>query len=143
MRSDETELRVQVLDTSVIVRVTTTTNTTERAELQQVIADSPVAITHVLTEAYSTLTRLPQPFRLSPRSCLTFLSAAFHATPLAVSVSGQRRVMELLAENGVTGGAIYDCLIAETARENGATLVSLDQRALRNYALVGVEHQLL
>lgn len=143
MKTDETELRVQVVDTSVIVRVTTTKDAVERAQLQQVIADSPVAITHVLTEAYSTLTRLPQPFRLSPRSCLTFLSAAFHATPLAVSVSGQLRVMELLAENGVTGGAIYDCLIAETAREHDATLVSLDQRAVRNYSLVGVDQQLL
>lgn len=134
---------MQVVDTSVIVRVTTTTDAAERAQLQQVIAESPVAISHVLTEAYSTLTRLPQPFRLSPRSCFTFLSAAFHATPIAVSVSGQLRVMELLAENGVTGGAIYDCLIAETAREHNATLVSLDQRALRNYSLVGADHQLL
>ena len=134
---------MRVVDTSVIVRVTTTTDVAERARLQQVIAECPAAITHVLTEAYSTLTRLPQPFRLSPKSCLAFLSAAFHAPPLAVSVSGQLRIMELLAENGVTGGAIYDCLIAETAREHGATLVSLDQRALRNYSLVAGDHQLL
>ena len=134
---------MRVVDTSVIVRVTTTTDVAERAQLQQVIAACPAAITHVLTEAYSTLTRLPQPFRLSPRSCLAFLSAAFHATPLTVSVSGQLRIMELLAEKGIAGGAIYDCLIAETAREHGATVVSLDRRALQNYALVDVDHRLL
>lgn len=134
---------MQVVDTSVVVRVATTTDAQERAHLQQVIADSPVAIAHVLTEAYSTLTRLPQPFRLSPQSCFKFLSSAFRAEPLTVGAAGNLRVMQLLAERGVPGGAIYDCLIAETAREHDATLVSLDQRAVRNYSLVGVDHQLL
>jgi len=52
-------------------------------------------------------------------------------------------VLQLIAEHGVFSGAIYDCLIAETAREHDATLVSLDQRAVTRYSLVGADYRLV
>lgn len=134
---------MQVVDSSVIVRAVTTLDASEREQLQNVIADCPVAIAHVLAESYATLTRLPQPFRLSPRNCHAFLSSAFHAPPLSMSSGGYLRVLELLAERGLAGGAIYDCLIAQTAREHDTVLVSLDHRAAVRYSLLGAEHQLL
>lgn len=134
---------MQVVDSSVIVRAVTTLDASEREQLQNLIADSPVAISHVMTESYATLTRLPQPFRLSPSDCHAFLSSAFHAQPLSLSSHGYLRVLELLAERGLAGGAIYDCLIAQTARDHDAVLVSLDHRAAMRYSLIGAEHYLL
>lgn len=134
---------MQVVDSSVTIRVISSSDPDERRRLQDVIAESPVAIAHVLAESYATLTRLPTPFRLTPQRCLNFLSSAFRSEPLTVSASGYLRVLSILAERNVAGGAIYDCLIAQTARENDAKLVSLDKRAVANYALVGAVHELL
>jgi predicted nucleic acid-binding protein len=43
----------------------------------------------------------------------------------------------------LTGGAAYDALIAATALRAGASLVSLDRRALATYQTVGVGFELL
>lgn len=97
----------------------------------------------MLAESYATLTRLPQPFRPSPLDCHAFLTSAFHAQPISLSSDGYLRILEFLAERGLSGGAIYDYLIAETARENDAALVSLDHRAAVRYSMLGAEFQLL
>jgi toxin FitB len=44
-----------------------------------------------------------------------------------------------LRDAGVSGGATYDGLIAETARAASLHLISLDARARPTYAIVGVE----
>ncbi|GAB3914243.1 hypothetical protein GCM10027613_07300 [Microlunatus endophyticus] len=38
---------------------------------------------------------------------------------------------------GISGGACYDALIAETVLAAGGTLVTLDGRALRTYIKIG------
>lgn len=134
---------MQVVDSSVVVRAATSTDSKERERLQDAIGSSPNVIAHVLAESFSTLTRLPQPFRLTPQRCLTYLSSAFRAHPLTLSSGGYLRVLELVADHGISGGAIYDCLVAETAREHDATLVSLDRRAASSYVVVGATHRLL
>lgn len=134
---------MQVLDSSIIVRATTTLDVGERKTLQDLIADSPVAIAHVLAESYATLTGLPQPFRITPVDCYAFLSSAFPGDPLSMSASGYLRILELLAQRGLASGAIYDCLIAETAREHNAVLMSMDQRAAVRYAMIGADFELL
>ncbi len=134
---------MQVVDSSVIIRAITTVDASERGRLQDLIADSPIAIAHVLAESYATLTRLPQPFRLSPTDCQGFLTSAFHAQPLSLSSGGYLRTLDFVAERGLAGRAVYDCLIAETARENDAVLMSLDHRAAVRYSMIGAEHQML
>ena len=47
--------------------------------------------------------------------------------------------IETLVANGVVGGAFSDGLIAITARSHTATLVSLDERAMRAYERLGVD----
>lgn len=141
--SGATRCPVQVADTSIIVRAAITTDPQERELLQGVIANSPSAVAHVLAESYATLTALPPPFRLSPVNCFTYLSSASRATALTLSSNGYLRVLQLLADHGVASGAIYDCLIAETAREHDATVMSLDQRAVARYSLVGASYQLV
>jgi predicted nucleic acid-binding protein len=41
------------------------------------------------------------------------------------------------------GGAIYDALVAATAQEAGARLVSRDRRAARTYEAIGARYELI
>lgn len=102
-----------------------------------------MAIAHVLSESYARMSAMPGGHRLSPAVAGQVLQDMFPATPMALSGDGHLRVIELMAALGVPGGAVFDCVIAETARENGAGLVSLDRRAAKNYAAVGVAFTLL
>lgn len=58
---------------------------------------------------------------------------------LGLTALALRLALTRLEELGICGGATYDGLIAMTAAAEGATLVTLDKRALRTYALVGVD----
>jgi predicted nucleic acid-binding protein len=62
-----------------------------------------------------------------------------------VSLSGEQYLATLqrCVDGALVGGAVHDALIAAAARESGLRLVSLDQRAVRTYATMGVDHQLL
>lgn len=43
----------------------------------------------------------------------------------------------------VRGGAVYDALVARTARHHGLRLLTRDRRARRVYDLVGVDYSLV
>ena len=59
--------------------------------------------------------------------------------PRPPRVDEQRGLVRTLARAGRIGGAVYDALVALTARVAGATLVTADRRAMAVYELVGVE----
>lgn len=134
---------MQLADSSVVVRAASTTPSASRQACRDALAGSRVAIAHVLAESYATLTRLPAPDRLSPANAQRFLAQAFPSPPLLPTPEGITRVIQLLAERGVAGGPIHDCLIAQVAVEHDATLVSRDRRAAQNYALIGAAFVLL
>lgn len=134
---------MRAVDTSVIVRAFTEPDEAIRRRCQYAVNSAPTSIAHTLAESYSTLTRLPGAGRLSPAACLAYLRGAFPGEPLALSGAGYLQVLDLVASRDVPGGAIYDCLIAQTALEHGATLVSLDKRAATSYALVGAPFELI
>lgn len=74
---------------------------------------------------------------------LEFLAAHFDEDPFALPGRGYRLLLREAHESGIVGGAVYDAVVAVTAREAGATLVSLDRRAARTYDAVAVEYRLL
>lgn len=74
---------------------------------------------------------------------LGFLDAHFDGLPVAIASRGYRELLHEADASGIAGGAIYDALVAFTAREAGATLVSMDRRAAYTYRAVAVEHRLL
>lgn len=98
----------------------------------------PPVVGHVLVESYSVLTRLPQPRRLAPSLVTAALLAAFADHPITLRDAAVRPMVERLATLGVVGGSAYDALIAETARQHGLSLASLDRRAATTYDAVGV-----
>lgn len=98
---------------------------------------------HAALESYSVLTRMP-PSRRSPAGVVrAFLERRFPEPLLTLSQAGHRDLLDLLAREGIVGGATYDALIAAAARGAGARLLTLDARAARTYAHCQAEAELL
>ena len=71
-----------------------------------------------LVEAYSVLTRLPAPNRLAPDVALHLVDANFvrGATGVALSVAEYWTLLRAAPGDGVSGGRMYDAVIAQCAR---------------------------
>jgi len=76
-----------------------------------------------LVEAYSVLTRLPPPHRLSPEDSMALLEANFikGAKMIALQVGSYRDLLRQAPKNGVAGGQTYDAVIAMCAIEAKAS----------------------
>ncbi len=59
------------------------------------------------------------------------------------TASRSPRHFRLVATEGVTGGAVYDAVVAATAGEAGAMLQTLDRRAIPTYQLLQIDYKLL
>lgn len=100
-------------------------------------------IGHVALETYAVLTRLPAPHRVSPELVTEYLTRTFAGPLLLLSAREHRRLLSALSAARITGGAVYDALIAATALAAGETLLTLDRRALSTYELLGARVRLL
>jgi predicted nucleic acid-binding protein len=100
---------------------------------------SPRLISHVAFETTSVLSRMPEGLRMTPVSVRDALDLDFPDSWLALDAEGQRACLRRGVDAGLRGGALYDALIAATAREHGATLLSADRRAREVYEAIGVE----
>jgi hypothetical protein len=84
------------------------------------------------------LTRLPPPHRAEGDLVRQYLSAAFPAPLMTLSIRRQARLIDDLVALGISGGASYDAVVAMIAAQNGSTLATLDRRAQATYDRVGV-----
>jgi predicted nucleic acid-binding protein len=99
---------------------------------------------HGLYETYSVLTRLPGPLRASETVARDSLRQWFPPESVLSLPDGEEAdVLSDLAGAGVSGGAVYDGLIAWVARRHGTRLRSRDGRAARTYVRVGVDYELV
>ena len=98
---------------------------------------------HALLETYSVLTGFPPPYRASPGLVAEWLDSRFPLVLPPPEIDQQRDLIRRLAGEGRTGGAVYDSLVALTAKLGNATLITADQRAVGTYELVGVDVELL
>ena len=89
------------------------------------------------------LTRLPLPYRVPPLVAAQFLAESFPDEVLILPAAVERRLVSIFRERGISGGSVYDGLVALTAAENGAELLSLDRRAAETYRRCGVNYRLL
>lgn len=93
---------------------------------------------HAWFETYSVLTRLPAGRRRSPADALRLLATNFPASAFL----GEPQTVDLgveLVRLGLSGGAVYDALVAAAARQHGRRLVSGDARARAVYEALGVD----
>lgn len=107
---------------------------------RKTLSEDPRLPAHAALEAYSVLTRLPDPFRAEPAVVAEFLRRTFLTARLQAAADG---LPERLAGIGICGGAVYDALIAFTAAAAGAELLTLDRRALLTYERCQVRARLL
>lgn len=131
------------IDSSVVVAAFAAWHERHEAAVSA-LDDDPSVPAHALLESYSVLTRLPPPLRAPAPVVSEFLTREFPAERRVVlPAAEQRSVVERLHGAGIEGGAVYDGLLALTASAAGATLLTLDRRALETYQRCAVEARLL
>ena len=133
---------VTVVDTSVVIAAFASWHE------QHDVADDTVStgvqlVAHCAIEALSVLTRLPPPHRAPGHLVRDFLSARFPSPCVVLDANGYSALIPRLVELGISGGAVYDALIAATASAASATLVTCDRRAVQVYDRLGVDYKLL
>ena len=74
---------------------------------------------HSLAEAYSVLTRLPRTPRISPSDAWSLIetNVTTHARLVTLSAGDYATLIADLARRRVTGGAVYDAVIARAAEQ--------------------------
>lgn len=102
--------------------------TRKEIERRTAAGETTTLAAHSLAEAYSVLTRLPEPHRLRPEDALAVLEANWGQTRLvALGAADYRSTLRRCRDAGIGGGAVYDALIASCARKaRVATLVTWD-----------------
>jgi predicted nucleic acid-binding protein len=86
--------------------------------------DEVVLAAHTLAEAYSVLTRLPEPHGLKPKDALALMESNWsRARVVALSAAEHWRLIRRCRDSGIAGGAVYDALIAAAARKARVGLV--------------------
>ena len=103
------------------------------------VGNSPRVIVHVAFETSSVLSRMPEEQRMEASFVLDALEREFPDPWLALDQAAQRSCLRRAVDAGLRGGALYDALIAATAREHDATLLSADRRAREAYEAIGVK----
>ena len=85
---------------------------------------------HCCLEFFSVSTRLPAEYRLTAADAIRLLDGEIFARMAVLELpAGDRGTMlKAAAQEGMTGGRIYDAHIAHVARAAGATLIVTDNR---------------
>lgn len=133
---------MNAVDSSVVVAACASWH--ESHDLARTAVDRrPRLVSHCALEAFSVLTRLPRPHRVPPELVVAFLEDRFPDAPLTLDSTRLHRLVRAVHEQGITGGAVYDGLVAMSAAAHGATLLTLDRRAVPTYRRCGARHRLL
>lgn len=126
------------VDTSVVVAAFASWHELHEQAVR-VVARRPLLPAQCACEAYSVLTRLPAPHRVSPEIAIDHLRRQYRGEYIQLGPRALAALLGELAEIGIAGGAVYDALVARAAREGNATLATCDRRALGTYAVLGVD----
>jgi predicted nucleic acid-binding protein len=126
------------LDTSVAVALLVQTHREHSAVVHWWNGREVALSGHALAETYSVLTRLPGDLRLAPADAARLINERF-VEPFVIGPEAARHLPDTLSRLGISGGAVYDALVALAALEHGATLATRDRRAKVTYDVVGVD----
>lgn len=133
---------MKAVDTSVVIAAFASWH--EHHERARAVLDQGARlIEHCALETYSVLTRLPSPHRCSGAVVRDFVQARFPEPWLRLDATTYRRFLMDLPERDLAGGAAYDALVAATAAQHDAELISCDRRASTIYEGYGVRATIL
>lgn len=133
---------MRAVDTSVVVAAFASWHE-HHDRARGALDDGARLIEHCALETYSVLTRLPPPHRCASDVVRDFLRQRFNEPYLRLDARAYRELLLGLPERGVTGGAVYDAVVAATAAVHSAELLSCDRRAVPTYEKMGVRAVLL
>ncbi|WP_454294223.1 PIN domain-containing protein [Salana multivorans] len=94
---------------------------------------------HCLAETYANLTGGRASQRVAPAAAATALQR-LGLPVIAPGAATVEATINALGENGLSGGSVYDAIIAATAAEHDMTLLTRDGRARRSYDAVGASY---
>lgn len=129
-------------DTSAAVAVVLPDHVHHQAARARLDAEVCGLAGHAAFEAYSVLTRLPNPNRLTPRAARTLLARRFTADRF-LDAQASATLLAAISELGIVGGAVYDALVAATTIHHDLPLVTCDARAVETYRRLGARFELL
>lgn len=134
--------RLRLLDTSTSIAFCVESHEAHR-RVYAALAGQPMGLAgHAAFETYSVLTRLAPPERLTAAAAESLITTNFPDSRFLTAA----RAADLLAElagAGISGGAVYDALVAAVAVEHDVLLVTRDRRAVSTYRAVGARFELL
>lgn len=131
-----------LVDTSAAVPLLVADHDAHAATWQALHARELGLAGHAWFETFSVLTRLPGASRRDAATVARLLAANFPQSRFldeeaCASLTGE------LATLGVSGGAVYDALVAAAAAHHRLPLVSRDRRAAETYRAFDIEVELL
>lgn len=127
-----------LVDSSVALAIVLSTHSAH-VETLAALPEGPLGLAgHALFETYSVLTRMPG--RLSGEDAMRLIEAAFPET--ASYTATPQDLWEMLSV-GISGGQVYDGLVALAARAAGLPLLSRDRRAIPTYRALKAEVRVL
>lgn len=97
---------------------------------------------HAEFETFSVLTRLPASYRLTSTDADRVMRTNFPA-PHHLTHSESQTAVRRLIRAGISGGAVYDGLVALAAVSSGRLLITCDTRAAGTYRALGAAFELL
>jgi predicted nucleic acid-binding protein len=130
------------VDTSVVVAALASWHD-GHAAARKVVDGGAVLPAPAAVEAFSVLTCLGGDRRVPPQPVWDALSQTFPPPWPALDGAEYFHALERIVESHVAGGAAYDAIIAITAANIGAVLVSADRRAAPTYERLGVSFRLV
>jgi predicted nucleic acid-binding protein len=125
-------------DSSVVIAAFASWNEKHEAAVEA-LGDVRDLVAHVELEAYSVLTRLPEPLRAEPGLVSEYLRDDFSGERMVLPESERHTLVKRLARLSISGGAVYDASVAATADHHGRALLSCDRRAARTYDKLGID----
>jgi predicted nucleic acid-binding protein len=129
------------LDSSVLIPVFLAEHPHHSSSLRlykQCQRDVAFCASHSLAEVYSTLTRLPPKHRATPDEAIRFLESVYaRFTFVSLDAGDYFACIREAAINRVSGGTVYDALIARCAVQAGVDQIfTLNTR---HYQLLGAD----
>ena len=127
------------MDSSVVIAALSSWHPAHEVSWAAMHDDERVMPAHAAFETAAVLSRMPEGYRTNAAVVLDAIERVFLRPWLTLDGEAARACLAKAVAAGIRGGALYDALIAATAREHGATLLSADRRARGAYEAMGVD----
>lgn len=137
-----TDSPVTLVDTSAAVAFVVSDHSAHSATWETLVNRRLGMAGHAWFETFSVLTRLPGSSRRDVAAVTELMATNFPESRFLDEQATAALTIKL-ATSGISGGAVYDALVAAAASYHRLPLVSRDRRARHTYRSLGVDLEFL